>query len=65
MSGGYHRLSPQLMAERDKVIIRLASEGVKHKIIALHVRMQPTGVETRLQKLREEGKLPAAGGKNG
>ncbi len=64
MPGGYHRLSSKLMAERDNVIIYLANQGIKHKIIAHQVRMAPSGVETRLQKLRLEGKLAPVGGKN-
>ena len=65
MPGGYHRLSSKLMEERDKVIIRLVGEGFRHKIIAHQVRMETSGLETRLQKLRLEGKLASVGGKNG
>ena len=63
MAGGYHRLSPEMMEERDNVIIRLARQGLRHKIIAGQVRMAPSWFEARLQKLREEGKLAAVGGK--
>lgn len=64
MAGGYHRLSPELMVERDKVIICLMQQGIKHKNIASHVRM-PSGIEARLQKLRLEGKLAPVGGRHG
>ena len=65
MPGGYHRLNSKLMEERDSLIIRLAGEGLRHKVIAHQVRMAPSGLETRLQKLREDGKLQVAGGKHG
>ena len=65
MAGGYHRLSPQLMEERDNVIINLVKEGLKHKIIACQVRMAPAAIEARLQKLRLEGKLEPVGERNG
>jgi len=63
MGEGYHRLCSQLMAVRDDEIIRLVNDGVKHYVIAFQVGLQPTGMATRLHKLRELGKLPAARGK--
>ncbi|KKM97012.1 hypothetical protein LCGC14_1172460 [marine sediment metagenome] len=65
MAEGYHRLCEQLMKERDNQIILLVKAGVRHKSIACQVGMQPAGIEARLHKLREEGKLPVAGGSNG
>ncbi len=65
MAEGYHRLSEQLMKERDSQIILLVKAGVRHKSIACRVGMQPGGIAVRLRKLREEGKLPVAGGKHG
>ncbi len=64
MPGGYHRLSAKVMEERDKIIIHLVGKGFRHKVIAHQVRMEPSGLETRLQKLRLDGKLPIAGGCN-
>ena len=65
MPGGYHRLSSKLMEERDNLIICLVGEGFRHKIIAHRVRMEPSGLETRLQKLRLRGKLAPVGGDDG
>ncbi len=65
MSGGYHRLSPEMMEKRDNVIIRLMGQGFRHKIIAYRVRMEPSGLETRLQTLRLRGKLAPVGGPDG
>jgi len=65
MPGGYHRLSSRLMEERDNLIIRLVKEGYGHRIIAGQARLAPTGLETRLKKLRLEGRLPLVGGCNG
>ena len=65
MPGGYHRLSPQLMEKRDSVIINLIRQGFRHKLIASQVRMETSGLETRLQKLRFEGKLEQVGERNG
>lgn len=62
MREGYHRLNYLQMEMRDNSIIRLANNGVKHKIIAMQVGMEPAGVEARLQKLRQEGKLQRKGG---
>lgn len=65
MADGYHRLPSQLMEERDDEIIRLVKRGIRHKIIAMRVGLEPAGVEARLQTLRQRGKLPLAGGRNG
>jgi DNA-binding NarL/FixJ family response regulator len=65
MSDGYHRLSAEEMDARDQVIIRLLNCGVKHKHIAMQVGLGHAGIESRLQKLREMGKLPVAGGNDG
>ena len=65
MATGYHRLDAKLMARRDEEIICLMNLGVRHKIIAYQVRMEPSGFETRLHKLRLDGKLPPAGGSHG
>ncbi len=65
MPDGYHRLNPVIMEQRDNVIIHLVRLGLRHKLIANQVRMAPSGVETRLQKLRLEGKLAPGRGRNG
>ena len=64
MCEGYHRLNEQQRDERDQTIISLVIVGIKHKDIAYRVGMAPAGVESRLQKLREEGKLAIARGRN-
>jgi len=51
--------------KRDNVIIHLVKQGLRHKLIAHQVRMEVAGVESRLQKLRLQGKLIPEGGKNG
>ncbi len=60
---GYHRLGAQQMETRDSLIIRLAGDGFQHKLIARKTGLTMSGLASRLQKLREEGKLPVAGGK--
>ncbi len=65
MASGYHRLNQKLMSERDEWIIRLFHQGFKPKIIARQVRMEPSGISSRLQKLRLEGKLAPVGARNG
>lgn len=64
MGDGYRRLCPTEMEKRDDEIIKLLKHGIRHKYIAQRVRMQPGGLEMRLKKLRQEGKI-TAGGRNG
>ncbi|KKN28447.1 hypothetical protein LCGC14_0854150 [marine sediment metagenome] len=64
MGEGYHRLDGLGMKERDEQIILLLGGGLRHKIIASRVGMTPSGIATRLQKLREQGKIPVTRGRN-
>ena len=57
MREGYHRLSATLIEDRDEKIIRLVQDGLRHKVIAHRVGLKLAGLQARLQKLREEGKL--------
>jgi len=65
MREGYRLLSSQEMEKRDNKIIRLVSDGVPHREIAMMVHMKPSGFESRLQKLRQGGRLLVTGGNNG
>lgn len=64
MGEGYHRLRPDEMQKRDELIVELAEMGIGQKYIAERVGMQPDGLQMRLRKLRQEGKI-TAGGRNG